>query len=173
MIHLACEARATIGRSKTQRPTALRPPESSYHTLPDRRSEGGLAPTAVTLSTGTVVRPSVGDLTQRVKSRTDGARYARWRVSSWRWMKVTRPLQWFIQLYRPQRDLRLEDRPILGCVNRDRSREARGKLGCLCLGCQACQGKYLCISLMPSSHRGNSLVTGDVYYRNCIQLALS
>lgn len=128
MIHLACDERATIGSPETQRPTALRPPGNSYHTLPYRRSEGGLAPTAVTLSTSTVVRPSVDALTQRVKSRTDGARYARWRVSPWRRMKVTWPLQWFIQLYRPQRDLRLQDRPILGRVNRDRSREARGNL---------------------------------------------
>lgn len=128
MIHLAYEECATIGSPENQHPTAVRPPKYSYHTLPYRWSEGGLAPTAVTLSTSTVVRPSVAALTQRVKSRTDGARCARWRVSSRRWMKSTWPLQWFIQLYRPQEGSEAPRPSILGLVNRDRSREARGNL---------------------------------------------
>lgn len=70
-----------------------------------------------------------------------------------------------------RRVLSLQDRPILRHVNPDRSQESRRKLGCLCVCApRLCQGKYSYMSRMPSSHRGNSLVTGDVYYRNCIKL---
>ena len=160
MIHLACEERATIGSSETQRP----------HRLPPTRE---LLPHSSRPEVGRRSRPDCRDSLHEHRRTTIGrGPYPTSKVSV-RWSTLRTLTCIILDVDEGHMTLAV----VHPTVSSTEGSEARGssdlesrkswpftggswKLGCLCLGCQACQGKYLCISPMPSSHRGKFLGHG-------------